>query len=119
MKLVADEGVDRQIVERLRLDGHEVTYVAEVAPGQTDEWVLSLSNQQAATLLTQDKDFGELVVRRGLGAHGVVLLRLAGLGPADKCELASNVFRDHLEEIEGAFCVLSVRSLQFRKLSDS
>jgi hypothetical protein len=30
--LLADEGVDRQIVERLRLDGFEVAYVAGMSP---------------------------------------------------------------------------------------
>jgi hypothetical protein len=29
MNLLADEGVDKQIVERLRLDGYDVLYVAE------------------------------------------------------------------------------------------
>jgi len=30
MKIVAYEGVDRQIVEELRRENHEVTYVAEL-----------------------------------------------------------------------------------------
>jgi hypothetical protein len=29
MNLVADESVDRQIVERLRQDGHHAVYIAE------------------------------------------------------------------------------------------
>jgi hypothetical protein len=37
---LADESVDRQIVERLRLDGHRVAYVAEMSPGIMDESVL-------------------------------------------------------------------------------
>ena len=32
MNFVADESVDRQIVERLRNDDHSVWYVAEMAP---------------------------------------------------------------------------------------
>ena len=40
MTFLADEGVDRQIVERLRLDGHQVAYVAEMSPGIMDEVVL-------------------------------------------------------------------------------
>jgi hypothetical protein len=31
MNLLADEGVERQIVERLRWDGHTVLYIAELA----------------------------------------------------------------------------------------
>jgi hypothetical protein len=40
VNLVADEGVDRAVVERLRQDGHEVIYVAELSPSVSDEEVL-------------------------------------------------------------------------------
>lgn len=40
MNLLADESVNRQIVERLRKDGHDVAYIAEMAPGISDETVL-------------------------------------------------------------------------------
>ncbi len=36
MKLVADEGVERQVVQSLRDAGHEAWYVAEQAPGISD-----------------------------------------------------------------------------------
>ena len=32
MNLLADESVDRQIVERLQQDGHHVLYIAETEP---------------------------------------------------------------------------------------
>jgi Holliday junction resolvase len=40
MNLVADEGVERQIVEKLRKDGHAVIYVAELAPSISDDFVV-------------------------------------------------------------------------------
>jgi hypothetical protein len=33
MKFVADESLDGPIVERLRADGHQIAYVAELQPG--------------------------------------------------------------------------------------
>ena len=63
---VANEGVDRPVVERLRQDDHDVVYVAELSPSITDEEILQLANARSAVLLTADKDFGELVFRRGL-----------------------------------------------------
>ena len=33
MNIVADENVDKQIVDRLRADGHDVLYIAELDPG--------------------------------------------------------------------------------------
>jgi len=58
---LADENIDRQIVERLRLDGHEVAYVAEMSLGILDEVVLMESRISAIVLITADKDFGDLV----------------------------------------------------------
>lgn len=64
MTLLADENVDRQIVERLRLDGHLVAHVAEMSPGIMDETVLTESQISESVLITADKDFGELVFRQ-------------------------------------------------------
>jgi hypothetical protein len=33
MNFLADESVDQPVVERLRVDGHDVLAVAEMAPG--------------------------------------------------------------------------------------
>jgi predicted nuclease of predicted toxin-antitoxin system len=73
MNLLADEGVDAQIVAKLRSKGHDVLYVAEMDPGISDESVLKLANEHGALLITEDKDFGELVYRQGLIYLGVVL----------------------------------------------
>ncbi|MBC8327259.1 MAG: DUF5615 family PIN-like protein [Planctomycetes bacterium] len=51
MKLVADENVDKPIVDALRAAGHEVWYVAEQAPGITDEAVIAASVGRDALLL--------------------------------------------------------------------
>ena len=73
MRLVADENVDRQIVDRLRAHGHDVLSIAEVEPGIDDDVVLLKARESGALLLTGDKDFGELVFRRRLLSSGVVL----------------------------------------------
>jgi hypothetical protein len=79
MNLLADESVDRQIVERLRQDGHEVLYVAEMEPGVPDDVLLKRANGISALLVIADKDFGELEFRdKQLTTDGVILLRLAG-----------------------------------------
>lgn len=75
MNVLADESVDRPIIERLRQDGHRVAYVAELGAGMPDDVVLSLANQETALLLTADKDLGEMVFRQHLHIYGVVLIR--------------------------------------------
>jgi len=61
VKIVADENVDRHIVDRLRAEGHEVWYIAELEPGIVDEVVLLRSREANSTLLTAD--FGERAFR--------------------------------------------------------
>ncbi len=63
MNFVADEGVDNQIVKKLREEGHQVLYIAEMDPGISDDEVLHQANSQNALLITADKDFGELIFR--------------------------------------------------------
>ena len=84
MRLVADEGVEREIVEQLRRDGFDVLYVAELDPGISDEQVLSHSNNETVLLITSDKDFGELVFRQKRVHAGVILIRLEGLSGLKK-----------------------------------
>jgi predicted nuclease of predicted toxin-antitoxin system len=60
VRFFCDEGVDRQIVDRLRADGFAVDYVAEISPSIQDEMVLEQANARGALLVTVDKDFGEL-----------------------------------------------------------
>jgi len=46
MKLVADEGVDKPIVDHLRFLGHEVIYIAEESPaGASILLVTNMKNQ--------------------------------------------------------------------------
>ncbi len=117
MKIVADEGVDRAVVERLRSLGHAVLYIAEMTPGIPDGAVLDLANAEAALLLTSDKDFGEIVFRRRQVSSGVVLLRLAGLPSSHKADRVEEVFRRHGEKLAASFAVVSGAALRIRRAS--
>jgi len=75
MRFLADENVERPIVEAVRALGHDVAYVSEMSRGVDDEWLLKLANQEQYVLITNDKDFGELVYLRGQAAAGILLLR--------------------------------------------
>lgn len=114
MMLLADESVDRPIVERLRQDGHDTLYVAELSPSIKDDEVLQQANSRNSLLLTEDKDFGELVYRLGRVHTGVVLIRLAGLPPSSKAETVAKV-QDHVGELPGAFSVISPGAVRIRK----
>ncbi|MBA2334685.1 MAG: DUF5615 family PIN-like protein [Blastocatellia bacterium] len=115
MNLLADESVDRQIVERLRQDGHDVLYIAEVEPSISGNVVFDRANEKLALLVTGDKDFGEIVFRDNrLSSGGVVLLRLAGLSAEKKSEIVSNAFREHEADFANHFSVVAPGKIRIR-----
>lgn len=115
MNLVADENIDRGIVARLRQDGHSVDWIAELSPSMPDEDVLRRAVASGSVLVTEDKDFGELVYRRGLSHAGVLLVRLEGLDNPAKAEVVSRAVQDNAAELPGSFAVVSPDSVRVRR----
>ena len=115
MKLLADENLDLSVVARLREAGHQVLAVAEMEPGISDDVVLDRANAEAATLVTEDKDFGELAFRQSLVHHGVILVRLAGLPGNRKAAILIRLLEEHRLELPGSFTVVSPGMVRIRK----
>lgn len=80
----------------------------------TDEDVLDLANGAEALLLTQDKDFGELVFRQNRVTSGILLIRLEGLAPTEKAGLVVRAIALHGDQMRSGFAVLTPRSLRIR-----
>lgn len=115
IKFVADESVDAPIVRKLREDGYDVYSIAEQSYGISDEQVLAIAHEKGALLITQDKDFGELVYRLGKAHEGVILLRLTGLNPYEKADLCLMVINQRKHECPGAFTVVYKDLVKIRK----
>ena len=75
MRFLADESCDFAVVRALRAAGHDVVAVAETARGAKDIDVIALARKGGPVLVTEDKDFGQLVYAGGKGGAGVVLIR--------------------------------------------
>ena len=76
MRWLADECVDAGLSEWLCADGHDVVFIAETAARASDTQVMRLARAEGRLLLTEDKDFGELVFRHAWPIPGVVPLRI-------------------------------------------
>ena len=118
MKVVADESVDLSGVLELRAAGYAVDYIAESNAGISDDEVLQRANSEKAILLTADKDFGELVFRQNKIHTGVVLLRMSGISTQEKVSRLRQLFRDHEEELQHSFAVISPHLIRIRRQSD-
>lgn len=75
MNFLADESCAGPVIRALREAGHDVVAIAEVAAGATDEDVLARAIDEKRLLITEDRDFGELVYAAGRSSAGVILIR--------------------------------------------
>jgi predicted nuclease of predicted toxin-antitoxin system len=75
MNFVADESCAGPVIRALREVGHDVVAIAEITKGATDEEVLERALNEKRVLITEDRDFGELVYARGRSSVGVILVR--------------------------------------------
>jgi predicted nuclease of predicted toxin-antitoxin system len=73
--IVADENVERYWIEWLRGLGFEVFSIQENHPGISDRQVIEIVATLQGILLTEDKDFGELVFAYGYKEVAIVFLR--------------------------------------------
>ncbi len=116
LSLLADENIDQRLVSSLRLAGISVYSVAELSPGITDEEVMRLSENLGALILTDDKDFGEIVFRKQRHCPGIVLLRLTGVDYSHKADQVIQVINRYGSEMTGKFVVITEERVRIRKL---
>lgn len=109
MKIVADEGVERPIILRLRAEGYEVISIAEIASGSSDLEILKFAMQEEALLITLDKDFGDLVFKQHHETHGVILSRLPDtLSSLEKADIVFDVIQENGEMLLHTFTVIAL-----------
>lgn len=114
MRIVADESVDYGIIDYLRRNGFEVLAIEDLFKGTTDEEVLNFSLKEYSILLTEDKDYGELVYRLNKAHIGIILIRLSGLDSATKNKIVLRSVSENISEMKNSFSVISYNQTRIR-----
>ena len=72
--------------------------------------------EQSRILLTADKDFGDLAIRKGLPAPGIVFLRLRSTCRQEYLDLFMSRWPDVSRNVAGNFVVVTNRAIRRRPL---
>lgn len=116
MKFLADECCDAAMVAFLKQDGHDVLYVMEDEPGALDKNILEKAFIEGRILITEDKDFGELVYSLKKPARGIILIRIEVKGRHLKLPRLKKLINNYGSKIEGSFVVVDIEKFRFRPL---
>jgi predicted nuclease of predicted toxin-antitoxin system len=119
VKLLLDQDVYAATERFLRDSGHDVVTASEIGRSRATDWeLLSLAHEQERVFVTRDRDFGELVFLKDLGA-GVIYMRVppstlkAG---HDQLEAVLDTYSE--EQLRKAFVVVEPGRHRFRRLSN-
>ncbi len=116
MQILADENIPRVVVDGLRNEGYNLHWIAEAMPGASDEEVLAVAMEQERTLLTFDKDFGNLVFKTKLPAgSGIILYRGEMDTPTELAKTICNIISSRSDWI-GHFSVIDGKRIGMTKL---
>ena len=114
MKFLVDESSDARLAAYLKSIGHDATTVArDYAPSLADSDVLAIARRELRVLITNDRDFGELVFRLEQVHSGVIFLRLETTSLAVKIERL-NYLLDHYSDRLDQFLVVTERTVRVR-----
>jgi predicted nuclease of predicted toxin-antitoxin system len=106
MRLLADESCDFAVVRALRASGHDVLSVAEISPRAEDTDVVALTIRENRVLITEDKDFGQLVYADKRASGGVLFLRFPARSRRTLPQTVVNLVNKEGERLIGAFVVI-------------
>jgi predicted nuclease of predicted toxin-antitoxin system len=115
MRFLLDQSTETRIATFLSSEGHDAKRVGrDYPPGLPDDQVLAIARSEQRILITNDRDFGELIFRRRLPHAGVILLRFDPATPvANKVAALSRLLITHADRLD-QFIVVTARSVRVR-----
>jgi predicted nuclease of predicted toxin-antitoxin system len=118
MRFLVDECLFVQIVNELRRAGHDVHWVTDDMKQADDETVLAIANSEQRILMSEDRDFGELVFRDRAHAVGIVSVRVSefDLSPDDMGTFVAAKVQELGQTLLGQFTVVEPGRVRPRPL---
>ena len=90
--------------------------IAETRSGARDKDILDAADADGRILITEDRDFGEMVVRQRLRVGGVILLELDRLSNATEAHTIAEIVSAQADRLVGNLVVIEPGRIRIRPL---
>jgi predicted nuclease of predicted toxin-antitoxin system len=115
MRFLVDECTGPAVAAWLRALGHDVFSAYNNARGSSDDDLLARAFVETRILITNDRDFGIKVFRKGQAHCGIIFLRLKDERRASKIAALTKLLDAYANQIPGAFVVVSESQVRFAR----
>lgn len=115
LKILADESVDYRIIVSLRDIGYTITSVVDSQPGLSDYEIVKWAQKDKLLILTEDRDFGELVFSQKMKT-GVLYLRYHHSKWQSISKICQAVIEKYMDELYSRFTVVTEKKIRTREI---
>lgn len=112
MKFLIDANLGRKFTNLIKRAGYNATFINDIMAKASDENILILAKHENRVVITNDKDFGELVFKLGKPSEGIILLRTLVTDSEKRFEMVKGV----LGKAKGKFIVVEDKKIRIRNL---
>jgi predicted nuclease of predicted toxin-antitoxin system len=115
MRFLIDECTGPHVAKWLVDQGHETFSVFDVARGMSDSDVLGKALSENWILITNDKDFGEMVFRERRQHRGVIFLRLDNERSVNKVDVIRRLLVKYADKLADRFVIVTETRVRFAR----
>ena len=117
MRFIVDECTGPGVANWLKNRKHDVVSIYEESPGLEDDRILQKAVMEERIIITNDKDFGEMVFRENKSHCGIILLRLKDDRTSNKIKTLEVIIDKYSDQLLNNFVVISettIRIIHFK-----
>ena len=114
LRFVVDESAGRAVTDWLRAAGHDAIDVTATMPQADDADILSVAAREQRIVVTNDKDFGELVFHSGRTHAGILLFRLDDESAVNRVRMVRFAVERYGDQLAGCFTVVTEKTIRIR-----
>lgn len=107
MRFLVDECTGSKVANWLRQQNHEVFSVFDELRGMTDDEILSKASKENRILITNDKDFGEMIFREQRQHYGIIFMWLDDERSSNKITVLENLLENYADKIKDNFVAVT------------
>lgn len=114
MRFLIDESTGSGVVNYLQAEGFDAVSVVDIMPQADDIEILRYAFAENRLVITNDKDFGDLIFRNQEPHQGIVLLRLQDESGVNRISVIARVIAQYADYLPGRFTVATEKNIRFR-----
>ena len=114
--IIIDENVDQFVINYLNRKGYDILSIRKSCTGITDREIIELAKSNKGFVITEDKDFGELIFAYQIKGCSVIFLRHTRSKYQIMLDQLDRILDEYLESNGHFFITITPNKTRIREL---